>query len=142
MEDKSVESQLLSAASTEPFALKMGIRCIEAGEGGAKLEMLVTDDMLNLFGMCHGGAIFGLIDDAFQIACNSRGVAAYALNLSVTYIRGVKIGEVLTAQAEEISLTNRTGNYTVQVKGTDGSLVAVSQAIAYRKKTPPPFLFD
>ena len=135
-EDKELglqEAMLKAAAAREPFALKMGIKCIEAGGGTAKLEMTVAEDMTNLFGMCHGGAIFGLIDDAFQIACNSRGMAAFALNLSITYVRGAEIGEKLLADAEEVSLTPRTGTYNVKVTGGDGSLVATSQAIAYRK---------
>lgn len=134
------EAALKSAAALEPFALKMGIKCLGAGHGTATLEMTVTEDMANLFGMCHGGAVFGLMDDAFQIACNSRGVAAYALNISITYVRGAQIGEKLRAEASEIALTTRTGTYSVRVTGDDGSLVATSQAIAYRKKSLPSFL--
>lgn len=131
---------LYESAQNEPFAKTMGIECVEVGEGSARLRMKVTPEMANLFGFCHGGAIFSLMDDAFQLACNSRGVAAYALNLSITYIRGAKISEILTATANEITITGRTGTYSLETRGGDGSLVAVSQAVAYRKNTPPPFI--
>lgn len=138
--DGNVVCAILKAAAEEPFARRMGIVCHDAGPGYAKCEMTVTPEMINLFGMAHGGAIFSLIDEAFQVACNARGTTAYALNLSVTYIRGAAPGERLSAEARELALTPRTGTYEIRVVGEDGTLVATAQALAYRKKDPPPFL--
>jgi acyl-CoA thioesterase len=131
---------LKSLSNSEPFARLLGIRCLKVGPGYALCEMEVSGGMTNLFGTAHGGAIFGLMDEAFQLACNSRGCAAYALNISVTYIAASRPGDVLTAEAVEVSTTPRTGVYELKVTQRNGALVASAQAIAYRKKEPAPFL--
>jgi len=139
-EGKRVSEQLLKAARGERFAATLGITCLDAGPGHAKATMTINEGMLNLFGMAHGGAIFSLMDDVFQLACNSRGLSAFALNVSSTFIRGAEVGDCLTAEAREVALTTRTGTYELRVTDGMGRLVAVAQAIAYRKKEPPPFL--
>jgi acyl-CoA thioesterase len=140
-ENEVKESAILKDLSNgEPFANLLGIRCLKVRPGYALCEMEVAETMKNLFGTAHGGAIFGLLDEAFQLACNSRGCTAYALNISVTYITAARPGNLLTAEAIEVSTTARTGVYQLKVTLKDGTLVASAQAIAYRKKEPPPFL--
>lgn len=139
---KIMLSEMRKAADREKFAAMMGITCEEVGLGYARASMTIDENMLNLFGMAHGGAIFSLLDDVFQLACNSRGQAAYALNVSTTFISGAKLGERLIAEAKEIALTNRTGTYELKVTDEQGRLVAAAQAIAYRKKEPPSFLVN
>ena len=128
------------AAANEPYARRMGIRCLEVAPGYCRVEMTPTADMTNLFGMVHGGALFSMIDEAFQIACNSHGVSAFALNVSITYVRAGVPGERLVAEAREVALTRRTASYHVSVTREDGEVVAVAQALAYRKGGAPPFL--
>lgn len=133
-------SAIRRAAGSEAYAQQLGIFCEEVRPGFARLTMQVTDEMVNLFGMAHGGAIFSLMDDAFQIACNSHGISAFALNVSVTYVRGAAPGEQLVAEATEAALTQRTGSYELKVTNAQGEVVALAQALAYRKKDPVPFL--
>lgn len=128
------------ASRGEPYARKMGLRCLEVAPGYCQVEMAVAPDMTNLFGTAHGGAVFSLIDEAFQIACNSHGVTAFALNLSVTYVNASFPGERLVAEAREVALTRKTGTYSIRVTRDDGQLVAHAQAVAYRKGGAPPFL--
>lgn len=128
------------AVAEEPYANRMGIRCLEVEPGFCRVEMVVGDEMLNIFRIAHGGAVFSLLDEAFQLACNSHGVVALALNLSVTYVSASRPGDRLTAEARETSLTARTASYNIRVTREDGSLVALAQALAYRKKEPLPFL--
>ena len=139
-EQGDIAQKMMEAARNEPYAARMGIECVEVGQGSAVCKMTVAEDMVNLFGMCHGGAIFSLMDDAFQIACNSRGLTAYALNISVTYIGAAKVGQTLVARASEKALTNRTGTYELTVTASDDQLIAIAQAIAYSKKEAPQFL--
>lgn len=133
---------ILEASRHEPYARKMGLRCLEVGPGSCRIEMAVSHDMANLFGMAHGGAVFSLIDEAFQIAANAEGVTAYALNLSVTYVAPARAGDLLVAEAREIAKTGRTATYEIRVRKGGGELVAAAQALAYRKGGAPPFLAD
>ena len=81
---KSTEERFREEVGREPFARRFGIELIELGEGTSKVRMTATADMENLFGMIHGGAIFALIDEAFETASNSHGSLAVALNMNIT----------------------------------------------------------
>jgi acyl-CoA thioesterase len=124
----------------EPYAKKMGLVLVEVDEGYALVEMKFTEDMENVFGMAHGGAIFSLIDEAFEIASNSHGTVAVALSMSVTYVSAPKKGDILLAEGKEVSRSNRVATYSIQVKTDGGDLIAICQALVYRKRDPLPFL--
>jgi acyl-CoA thioesterase len=102
--------------------------------------MTFTPDMENIFGMAHGGALFALIDEAFETASNSHGTTAVALNLNITYVSPPRPGSRLIAEASEFSRTSRTANYSIKVTDEEGALIASCQALVYRKGTPLPFL--
>ena len=126
----------------EPFAKKMGLHLEKLGAGYSLVKMKFTPDMENIFGMAHGGAIFSLIDEAFETASNSHGAMAVALNMNTTYLLPPEPGDTLTAEAEEINRTHRTANYYITVKSQSGKLLATCQALVYRKKERLPFLPD
>ena len=125
---------------SEPFAKKIGLELEAIEEGYSLVKMKFTSEMENIFGMAHGGAVFSLIDEAFETASNSHGTVAVALNVNITYHASPSPGDTLIAEAKEVNKTNRTGNYYIMVKNRDGKLIASCQALAYRKKDKLPFL--
>lgn len=102
----------------------LGVELVDVGPGHARLEMVVTESMLNGHGMCHGGFIFALADSAFAYACNSHGDRAVASTCSITYLRPGKAGERLVAVAQERARAKRSGLYDVRVSAPDGGVVA------------------
>lgn len=138
MEDVK-KSAFHKKVSEEPFANLLNITLKEVKEGYALCEMKYTEQMDNIFGTAHGGAIFSLIDEAFEISSNSHGTIAVALNINVTFMKPPKKNTVLKAESKEINRTRRTASYEITVKD-DNSLIAVCQALVYRKDDPIPFL--
>jgi len=138
--DEKVKQAIMDQVRREPFARKFGIDLVELEAGYSRVEMLLTEDMENIFRMAHGGAIFALIDTAFETACNSHGTIAVALSVTVNYLSAPTPGAKLIAEAHEISRTRKTGNYDIRVTQADGQLIAACQALAYRKGVPLPFL--
>ena len=124
----------------EPFAQKFGIRLIDLEEGYSKVKMKLNSDMENFFGMAHGGALFALIDEAFETASNSHGTVAVALNMNITYISPPSPGSGLIAEAREISRTQRTAVYNIKLFDEQNLLIASCEALVYRKKEALPFL--
>jgi acyl-CoA thioesterase len=122
----------------EPFANLLNIKLKDVGEGYALCEMTYTEQMDNIYGMAHGGAIFSLIDEAFEISSNSRENVAVALNINVTYMRPPEKSKVLTAESKEINRTRRTASYQITVKD-ERNLIAVCQALVYIKNEKNPF---
>jgi acyl-CoA thioesterase len=104
--------------------------------------MNFTRDMENILGMAHGGAIFALIDEAFETASNSHGTVAVALNMNITYVAPPSSGSRLTAEAREFSRTQKTASYDIKVIDDQKNLIASCQALVYRRGKPLPFLTD
>ncbi len=141
--DQKVRKALQKAVDNEPFARALNLKLVEIDEGTSAVEMVFDpDSMGNIFNMAHGGVIFALIDEAFETACNAYGTVAVALNMNITYIASPTPGSRLRAEAKEISRTRKTGAYEIKVNDQDGKLLAVCQALCYRKKDPLPFMED
>lgn len=141
--DQKVRKALQKAVDNEPFARALNLKLVEIDEGTSAVEMVFDPvSMGNIFNMAHGGVIFALIDEAFETACNAYGTVAVALNMNITYIASPTPGSRLRAEAKEISRTRKTGAYEIKVNDQDGKLLAVCQALCYRKKDPLPFMED
>ena len=140
--NKNIISALRKAAEKESYALKMNIRVRELQPGYAIVEMEPQPDIKNIFGMTHGGAIFSLIDEAFQLSCNSHGQIAVALNVNVTYHKPPDISARLRAVSREIHLANKTATYEIKVYDGDDQLIASCMALAFRKRDKLPFISD
>jgi acyl-CoA thioesterase len=102
----------------------VGMRIVAVAAGRATLAMTVAPSMVNGHGICHGGYIFMLADSAFAFACNSHNQNTVAQNCTVTFIAPARLGDVLTAEAVEISRTGRSGICDVTVTRGDGTVIA------------------
>jgi acyl-CoA thioesterase len=122
------------ATDNDQFAKHSGLELLEVSSGYAKVKMVIAAYHLNGVGIVHGGAIFTLADFAFAVASNSHGPTAVGINSSITFIKAVKAG-VLFAEAQEVSLNSKIGNYNVNVSDESNDVIAVFQGTAYRKKT-------
>jgi acyl-CoA thioesterase len=138
--DEKVKEAIFRKVKAEPFAQKFGITLLNLEEGYSKVEMKLTPEMENLFGMAHGGALFALIDEAFETASNSHGTVAVALNMNITYISPPSPESRLIAEAREFSRTQRTAVYDIKLFDHQNNLLASCEALVYRKGIPLPFL--
>jgi acyl-CoA thioesterase len=139
MGEKVIE-RIRRQVEKEPYAAKMGLRLLDLAPGRAVVEMAPRDDVGNILGMTHGGAIFSLIDEAFQVSCNAHGTVAVALSMTLTYHEPPRADATLRAESREIHKGRRTGTYLIRVTDDRGALIATCQALAYRKQQPLPFL--
>ena len=133
MPDRTVDGRALPTPeqvgshmyAADRASLSLGIRIVALGAGSARLEMPVRDDMLNGHEICHGGFITTLADSAFAYACNSRNQLTVAAGLTVDFLASVHRGDVLIADAVEVSLGGRTGVYDIVVTNRAGARVAL-----------------
>ncbi len=139
---EDVIERIRRQVENEPYAEKLGLRLLELEPGRAVVEMAPRDDVANILGMTHGGAIFSLIDEAFQVSCNAYGTVAVALSMTLTYHSPPRAGATLRAESREIHRSRKTGTYIIRVTDDRGSLIATCQALAYRKRQPLPFLSE
>ena len=115
----------------------LGMAIASVGEGTATLTMMVRDDMLNGFEICHGGFITALADSAFAFACNSRNVLTVAAGLTVDFLAPAHRGDVLTANAAEVSRVGRTGIYDIVVTNQHGARIALVRGRSHSLRGRP-----
>lgn len=114
------------------FSQWMGIEIMEARYHYSKINMVLRREMMNAFGIAHGGITFALADSAFAFACNSEGKITVALDVSISFPKAGKEGDTLTAEAKEINSTNKTGLYLIEVKNQNDELVALFKGTCYK----------
>ena len=118
-------------------AQSLAMRITHIAPGEATIEMAVRDDMLNGFDTCHGGFITTLGDTAFAYACNTRNELTVASGLSVDFVAPGRGGDVLVAEAKELSQAGRTGVYDVTIRNRQGQLIALFRGKSYSMKGKP-----
>jgi acyl-CoA thioesterase len=102
----------------------LGIEIIDVARGRVQIAMTVRPDMINGYGMCHGGIVFAFADSAFAFACNSYGDPMVAAGASIEFLAPTPSGERLTATATEIARGARHGIYDVTVTAASGAVLA------------------
>jgi acyl-CoA thioesterase len=112
----------------------MGMEVLAIGPGSATLRMTVREDMLNVHDICHGGLVTTLADSAFAFACNAYNEATVAAGFDVNLVAAAHLGDVLTAEARELSKAGRTGVYDIDVRNQRGERVAAFRGRSYTLK--------
>lgn len=116
----------------DAFSQWLGINVIEVKEGYAKIGITLRAEMLNGFGVIHGGIAFSLADSAFAFACNNRNNLSVALDTNITFTKATKPGDVLTAEAKEVHNGKSTGLYLITVTNQQGEQVALFKGTCFR----------
>ena len=96
--------------------------------------MTVRPDMLNGFGVCHGGVTFSLADSALAFASNTHGHVTMSVENAIGYPAPAREGDVLTARAVEESADGPLAFYRVDVTRGDGEAVAHFRGTVYRTR--------
>ena len=112
---------MLAAEGTGPA---WGIRIEEVRAGYARLAMTVLADMLNGHRIVHGGMVFSLADTAFAYVCNGKNEKTVAAQASIVFLGSAVEGDVLVAEAHEVSAAGRSGVTRVSVRTDDGRAIA------------------
>jgi len=139
--EPAVKKAISQAVKKEPFAGILNIELTLLETGHSIVEMDYRPEVMdNIYARAHGGAVYGLIDEAFETASQTEGTIAVALNVNVTYVASPRPGSRLRAEAIQTSRTRKTAGYSIQVTDQDQQVIATCQALAYCTGKPIPFL--
>ncbi|MEL6986326.1 MAG: hotdog fold thioesterase [Bacteroidota bacterium] len=114
------------------FSQWLNVKRIEEGPGYCTLEMTVRKEMLNGFGILHGGVSFAFADSAFAFASNSRGRKAVSIETSITHFSAGKEGDVLRTYVTEQHVSNKIGTYLIEVRNQAEEKIALFKGTVYR----------
>ena len=130
--DKLANSVVSHMMENDYFSQWLGIEVLEIKEGYSRIKMAVRKEMVNGFGIVHGGIPFSLADSAFAFACNTRNILSVALDTSINFIKPVHVGDVLTAEAKELHNGKSTGLYQINITNQKDHLVAQFKGLCFR----------
>lgn len=116
----------------DAFSQWLGIEVLEIRTGYSKIKMTVRPEMINGFGIVHGGIAFSLADSAFAFACNNRNNLSVALDTSINFLKPVHIGDELTAEAKELHNGKSTGLYHITITNQKAHTVAIFKGTCFR----------
>jgi acyl-CoA thioesterase len=131
-EQRLAERVVKGMLERDAFSAWLGLELLEVRPRYAAVRMKVRPDMMNGFGVCHGGVTFSLADSAFAFASNTNGRVTVSIDNSITYPAAVSSGDVLTAVASEESAAARIAFYAVRVTNQHESVVALFRGTVYR----------
>lgn len=114
------------------FSQWLGIEVLEIKEGYSKIKMTVRKEMINGFGIVHGGIAFSLADSAFAFACNNRNVLSVALDTSINFLKPVQVNDELIAEATELHNGKSTGLYQIKIINQNNHVVAIFKGTCFR----------
>jgi acyl-CoA thioesterase len=133
VEEQQMAERIVSAMmAKDAFSQWLGIEVVDIRPRNSTVRMTVRDEMVNGFGVCHGGIAFSLADSALAFASNTHGRLTVAVENTIAYPKAISPGDVLTANAEEESATNRLGFYRVTVRRADDEVVALFRGTVYK----------
>jgi acyl-CoA thioesterase len=124
--------------AADEFTRWMGMDVETIAPNRAVVSMTVRPEMVNGFGVAHGGVVFSLADSALAFVSNTLGTVSLSIENSISYPAPVNVGDRITATAEEESTTQRLAFYTVRVTKQDGTIVAIFRGTVYRTSRPHP----
>jgi len=118
--------------NNDPFSQWLGIKRLDDDKGKSQLQMTVRSEMLNGFDIAHGGITYALADSCLAFASNSHGRMSVSVETSISHTKQLKKGDVVTATAEEVSLTNKIGIYQIKLTNQENETVALFKGTVYR----------
>ena len=115
------------------FSQWLGIERVLEEKGNVILKMKIKKEMLNGFGIAHGGISYSLADSALAFASNSYGIQTVSIETSISHIKPLKEHDIIIAQTKEISKTNRIIIFQIDIIKEQGlELVATFKGTGYR----------
>jgi acyl-CoA thioesterase len=128
---KLAERVVTGMMAKDAFSRWLGIEVVEIAPRRSKLRMAIRAEMINGFGVTHGGIAYSLADSALAFACNAKGTIWMAIENTIGYPKSVHTGDVLTAVATEESAGNKLGYYRVVVTNQRDEIVSTFRGTVY-----------
>jgi len=133
MDKKKLAEKVVETMYTNDwFSQWLGIERIKTDPGHSILRMKIRKDMLNGFAIAHGGITYSLADSALAFASNSHGRKSVSIETSISHLESLKEGDIITAEAEEISMSNKIGVYHINITNQENKKVALFKGTVYR----------
>ncbi|MDA9774030.1 hydroxyphenylacetyl-CoA thioesterase PaaI [Saprospiraceae bacterium] len=128
---KSAREIIDEMIAADRFSKWLGIEVTEVTEDSVLTKMTVREEMVNGFGISHGGISYSFADSTFAFISNGEGMQAVSIETSISHLKMIKVGDVLHAEATKISRSRKIGVYEVKITNQLNEIVAVFKGTVY-----------
>ena len=111
--------------SNDNFSQWLELEVVSIDKGFCEAKCVAREEMLNGFGILHGGISYSISDSLLAFASNAYGYKCVSIETSISHTRSVKSNEMLIARCSEIHRGKTIGIYTVDI--FDDSKLLVSK---------------
>jgi acyl-CoA thioesterase len=136
------EEHVKSLVNECSVARLMGIEINEVREGRASGRLRLRKELLNMFGMPHGGVLFTFADQVCAACGNTLGRKAVAVESTIHFMKSAPGEEILYAEAEVTFTSRSIGRMDARIFTAGGDTVARMHQLffikneAHDKETP------
>ena len=131
MDEQEFLADLQAHFAEVPFFRFLGARVARLARGEAEIKLAMRPEYANTYGIGHGGVVAALVDMATGVALRTLQIFLVTIETSTNYFDKVALDTELTATARVGFQGKRIANGAVEVRNTDGILVAVGKTTFY-----------
>ncbi len=127
---------MMELANSSPFYRFYEMEIVEIGEGTSRLVLPVKEELTNLYGIMHGGALAALLDSSCSFAIASmldEGETMVTLDMRVNFTGNVSQG-VITGRGKALHRGKTTGVANAELRDDSGVLLACGMSTCYIRK--------
>lgn len=120
----------------------LGIEVYDLKEGHAKGKLKILREHINVFGTVHGGILFTFADHIGGACGNTLGKKSVLVESSIQFMKGIKEGETLFAEAKLRYKGKKIGRIETEIVRENKEIVALMHMVFYitsddhKAKTP------
>ena len=129
---KKEERIVRTMMESDYFSQWLGIQVVSLQPGSCLLQMVIRKDMLNGFGIAHGGITYSLADSALAFAANGHGIQSLSIETSIAHFNKIVEGETILAEAIEVHRSKKLAKYQVEIFSLAGEKKALFSGMVYR----------
>ena len=118
--------------SQDYFSQWLGIELVSVSPGQCLLKLIVRKEMLNGFGIAHGGISYSLADSALAFASNSNGQQSLSIETSIAHFSKIIAGQTIFAEATEEFSSRKLAHYRVEIFSLTGKKLALFKGVVYK----------
>lgn len=124
--------------ANNPYTQRQGVVVEEIRQGYARVVKTVQPEDVNPLNIPHGGVYFTMADSACGSAMAAYGTMAVTVDASYHFLRSAKVGDTLTAEANEVKSGKTLCIMEVRIFDQTRTLLGTGTFTFYRLDKPLP----
>jgi len=135
IQKETKKEQLISSQlALSQYSKSLGITIDMMSESCAILRLMPKEEVMNAFGIIHGGVIATLADTCMGMILRAANVPSVTLELAINYLNVTKPGDKLIAEGQVVHFGGTVITTQCLISTEDGSKIAFAKGTFFHRK--------